>query len=196
MHILHQKNAHCTKFNEDQIQIDKICKGLLYIDFYSRIIFQLHFDSENRSQLDAMDRMTFAHTARTICIAFVVFVARYHKGNIKGSDLQTIFNASNKDTLDPLVYELMKNLDGVDGLFPNLFDNKDKYDELLYQLFMMIINSGIMCYTMASKYEEALNASNYLKKDKNYYIILVLQWRVFQIDIETYFAVIIKIYYK
>ena len=49
---------------------------------------------------------------------------------------------------------------------------------------------------MASKYEEALNASNYLKKDKNYYIILVLQWRVFQIDIETYFAVIIKIYYK
>ncbi len=72
----------------------------------------------------------------------------------------------------------MKNLSGLTGLLPGtLFENKDQYDEVLYQLFMLIIQSGSMCYTMAARYEEGLNASNYLKKDKNYYSILEFQWQ-------------------
>ena len=73
-------------------------------------------------------------------------------------------------------------------MFPaNVFADKSVYDEILYKLFMLIINAGIMCFTMASRYEEGLIISNYLKKDKNYYSILESQWPTLEMQIREVF---------
>lgn len=39
----------------------------------------------------------------------------------------------------------------------------------------------------AVRYEEGLNASNYLKKDKNYYSILQFQWQSLKASIKDTF---------
>lgn len=179
-------------FDGNQTQIAKICKELLYIDYYFRNVFLKRFDSENRNQPDAAERITFAHNARTICLAFVVFASRYYQGNIQGEDLQFIFDSSRSERPNPHVYESMKNLSGIKWLLPpNIFENKDSYEEVLYKLFMQIINAGSMCYSMAVRYEEGLNASNYLKKDKNYYSILQFQWQSLKLGIKEIFDVIV-----
>ena len=43
---------------------------------------------------------------------------------------------------------------------------------MLYKLFTAIINAGFSCFDMGSMYEAGLIVSNYLKKDRFYYIIL------------------------
>lgn len=175
-------------FDGNQLQVAALCKELLYIDYYFRKSFQTRFDSENRIQPDASVRIAFAHNARTICTAFVVFASRYYQGNIHDADLQTIFNASGSDTADSKVYDIVKNLSGFNHVLPeDLFFNKGNYEDVLYKLFMLIINSGIMCYSMAVRYEEGLNASNYLKKDKNYYSILKFQWPSLSSGIKSIF---------
>ncbi len=175
---LYQPNYYDVVFDGNQMQIARICKEFLYIDYYFRNSFLKRFDSENRNQPDTMDRMPFAHNARTICLAFTALAARYYQKNIQEDVLTYIFRSSRSDVPDPHMYEALKNLSGLTSLLPGiLFENKDQYDEVLYQLFMLIIQSGSMCYTMAARYEEGLNASNYLKKDKNYYSILEFQWQ-------------------
>ena len=81
-------------FNGNQQQIAKLCKELLYIDYYFRNIFQKKFDRDNASVPCANDRISFAHNARTICIAFVAFASRYYQGNIKSQQLETIITAA------------------------------------------------------------------------------------------------------
>ena len=182
---LYKPQYYDVIFDGNQTQISKICRELLYVDYYFRNVFLKKFDSENRNMPDASSRMAFAHNARTICIAYVAFASRYHQGNIKQENLQSIFNCSRSETVDQHTYEIVKDLSGVDGLFPALFDNKDQYDELLYKLFMQIIDAGIMCFAMAAQYEEALIPSNYLKKDKNYYAILKFHWNNLRAGIDS-----------
>lgn len=189
---LYNADYYDVIFNGNQTQIAKICKELLYIDYYFRNMFLKRFDSENRKQPDAEKRITFAHNARTICLAFVVVASRYYQGNIQEEDLQYIFDSSRSEKPDPHVYESMRNLSGIQWLLPpNIFKNKDSYEEVLYKLFMQIINAGSMCYSMASIYEEGLNASNYLKKDKNYYSILQFQWQPLKAGIKDIFDTIV-----
>lgn len=176
-------------FEKDQAQIASICKELLYIDYYFRNTFQKRFDLENKNTPDAANRIAFAHNARTICTAFVVLASRYHQGNIKDSDLQVIFDASKLDVADGKVYDVAKNLTGFDHVLPReIFSNKTEYEDVLYKLFMAIINAGIMCYSMAARYEEGINATNYLKKDKNYYSILQSNWPSISSAVNSIFA--------
>lgn len=164
-------------FKGNQSQIASICKELLYIDYYFRNIFLDKFDLENRNEPNSTDRITFAHNSRTICTAFVVIASRYHQKNIDDDDLQVIFNASKSDVVDNRVFDSLKDLNGFNHILPNeLFKNKTDYEFYLNKLFLLILNSGITCYSIATMYEEGLNASNYLKKDKNYYGILKMQW--------------------
>ncbi|MCH5185444.1 MAG: hypothetical protein J1F64_04885 [Oscillospiraceae bacterium] len=61
----------------------------------------------------------------------------------------------------------------INGLLPDsLFSDKEKYDAVLDKLFYAIIEAGIISYSMACHYDPTLTASNYLKKDKNYYNII------------------------
>lgn len=164
-------------FNGNQAQIAKLSTELLYIDNYFRTTFQKQFDSENKNLPNAQERIAFAHNARTICTAFVALASRYWQGNIENDLLQTIFVASRRESATPQLYDSLKELGDIKHFIPDsVFANKTKYDEVLYQLFTMIINAGITFFSMASRFEEGLIVSNFLKKDKNYYGILESNW--------------------
>ena len=166
-------------FDGNQMQIAKLSKELLYIDYYFRNTFQKKFDRENADLPDANDRISFAHNARTICIAFVAFASRYYYGNISNNDLNTIFAVARTDSAsDSRLYDIFANIDGVSHFIPpEVFNEKDRYDDVLDKLFNVIIEAGITSFMMASGFDTTLNATNYLKKDKNYYSILAIHWR-------------------
>jgi hypothetical protein len=164
-------------FNSNQMQVAKLCKELLYIDYYFRNAFLKRFDAEHKNLPGVADKISFAHNARTICLSFVTLASRYHQGALENSVLQDIFNASRSDNFSSQIYDGLKDLSGWNNILPaNIFEDKNKYDEVLYKLFMLIINAGSSYYSMAMELVEGLNATNYLKKDKNYYIILKSQW--------------------
>ena len=166
-------------FNGNQSVISKFSKELLYIDFYFRKGFQNRFDSENRNRPNAQDRIAFAHNSRTICIAFTALASRYHQGNIDNDDLADIFSASRHDPPYSQVYEDCKDIGELTYLInPTVFADKNAYDEVLYELFMLIINAGINYYSMMARFEEGLIISNFLKKDRNYYGILESGWDI------------------
>lgn len=176
-------------FNGNQQQIAKLCRELLYIDYYFRNIYQKKFDRDNASVPSANDRISFAHNARTICIAFAAFASRYHQGNIQNQHLDTIFAAARSDNAtDSRLYDIFTNLENVSYFIPAaVFNQKDKYDALLDQLFTTIINAGITSFSMASRYDSTLTATNFLKKDKNYYAILDDHWASLRGDIKRIF---------
>lgn len=176
-------------FNRNQQQVAKLCKELLYIDYYFRNIYQKKFDRDNASVPGANDRISFAHNSRTICIAFVAFASRYYQGNIQNQHLDTVFTAARSDsTTDSRLYDIFSNLDGISYFIPNtVFCQKDQYDALLDQLFTTIINAGITSFSMASLYDPTLTATNFLKKDKNYYAILEVHWAAICGDIKRIF---------
>lgn len=172
-------------FNGNQSQIAKLCKELLYIDHYFKTTFLKKFDRDNENMPDANERISFAHNARTICIAFVAFASRYYKNNISLQDLQTIFNAARSDNAnDAALYDIFSNINSINFILPPaVFAQKDLYDATLDQLFTVIINAGITSFSMASQYDSTLTATNFLKKDKNYYSILRNHWASINADI-------------
>lgn len=164
-------------FNRNQHQISNLCKELLYIDHYFRKCFQKEFERNNAKKPNADKRITFANNARTLCIAFVAFASRYKQGNIKEKDLQGIFDASRSEESVDKLYRFFSNLDGINFFLPSkLFAVKDEYDKVLNALFNTIIEAGITHLEIAYEYDSTLTATNYLKKDKNYYAILKSQW--------------------
>jgi len=164
-------------FNSNQMQVAKLCKELLYIDYYFRNAFLKRFDAEHKNLPGVADKISFAHNARTICLSFVAIASRYHYGGLENSVLDNIFNASRSDNFTSQIYDGLKDLSGWNSILPaKIFEDKNKYDEVLYKLFMLIINAGSGHYSIAMEWEEGLNATNYLKKDKNYYSILKSQW--------------------
>ena len=180
-------------FNSNQLQIAKITKELLYIDYYFKKIFQKKFDRDNTCMPNANERIAFAHNARTICIAFVAFAARYYQGNITDNDMNTVFMFAQSDNAtDARLFDLFSNINGIVHLLPpELFNKKDKYDEVLDKLFNTIINAGIISFSMALRYDNSLTATNYLKKDRNYYAILADHWSIIRADIKRIFDNII-----
>lgn len=164
-------------FDGNQSTIANLSKELLYIDYYFRKEFQKRFDFENKNRPSSQTRIAFAHNSRTICIAFVALAARYYQGNITDADLADIFAASRREPPYAQVYDATKNLGNIYYFIPPaVFADKDAYDEVLYKLFMIIINAGINYYSMMARFEEGLIISNFLKKDKNYYGILESGW--------------------
>ena len=172
-------------FNGNQSQIAKLCKELLYIDHYFKTAFLKKFDRENEIMPDANERISFAHNARTICIAFVAFASRYYRSNISLQDLQTIFNATRSENAnDAALYDIFSNISNISFILPpTVFNQKNLYDATLDQLFTTIINAGITSFAMASQYDSTLTATNFLKKDKNYYSILRSHWASINSDI-------------
>lgn len=123
------------------------------------------------------------------CIAFVAFAARVNQHNIGAQDIQAIFNASRNDNSSDALYDIFSDIDGVDYFLPPaLFASKDAYEAVLDKLFNTIINVGIVSFTMASNYDSTLTATNYLKKDKNYYTILRTHWATISNDIQRIFS--------
>lgn len=165
-------------FNSDQQQIAKMSRDLLYIDYYFRNTFLKDFDRNNSSVPNSNERISFAHNARTICIAFAAFASRYQQGNLQDQDLDTVFTTGCRDNSnDTKLYDVFSDLDGVTYLIPpNVFAEKNRCDDFLNALFMAIIDAGITSFSMASRYDSTLTATNFLKRDKNYYAILSDHW--------------------
>ena len=59
---------------------------------------------------------------------------------------------------------------------PVMWENRNLYDTALDKLFSAIIEAGIINYNMACNYDPTLTATNYLKREKNYYGILKNHW--------------------
>lgn len=88
-----------------------------------------------------------------------------------------MFDASPPESVLDTLYETFRELGQLQYFIPpQQFDNKEQYDGILNKLFSVIIDAGITNYSMACRYEPTLTATNYLKRDKNYYNILGDQW--------------------
>lgn len=170
-------------FNGNQEQISKICKELLYIDDYFNKTFLRKFDRENKDLPDATVRTTFAHIARTICIAFTALASRYHQDNITDKDLTALISSPTSSE----VYKMLRNLGDMKFLLP-LKLYTDAYDATLNKLFDAIIEEGITIYSLRSDQNKSLTAANFLKKDENYYLILQLRWSTLRNKIHTIFS--------
>lgn len=164
---------------DDQSSIAYIVKELLYIDYFFRNDFIKKFDSLNENEPDSGDRISFAHNARTICIAFAAFAARYKQGNISEEDISLLINArtGNIEANDAL-YKRMRQISEIKHLFtPELFNNKPQFEDVLSQLFNAIIDVGVRTFSYEKMHTPTLIATNFLKKEANYYLIISSNWR-------------------
>lgn len=175
--IMYQPEYYDKIFDKDQLQIAKICKELLYIDYYFRNAFLKKFDRENKDSATS-DYISFAHNARTVCIAFVAFASRYFQKSITDQQMQEIFNeVQHENGSENKMYSIFSNIDGLLYLFPmEVFQDKDRYDNILDELFNLIIDAGSFYFTVAKESDSTLTTTNFLKKDKNYYKIISAQW--------------------
>ena len=172
-------------FRRDPEKIARISRELLYIDDFFRSTFIKEYDRNNKGDgKNAQDKISFAHNARTACIAFVVFASRYIDGNLTDRDVDSMTYAKS----DSDIYDIFRELDGFDFILPQqLFAQKDKYDDVLRKLFNLIISSGITAYTFAKGYDPSVTATNFLKADKNYYKIISAQWPQIKSEIKKIF---------
>lgn len=121
-------------------------------------------------------------------IHFVFYTSALQSG-INRSHLQAIFNAAKNDNSSDVLYDIFSDIEGINYFLPPaLFESKDAYEAVLDKLFNAIINVGIVNFSMASEYDSTLTATNYLKKDKNYYNILRTHWTTLNNDIQRIFA--------
>ena len=105
--------------------------------------------------------------------------SRYYYKNLTDTDLKVIFDYTNKDkSYDEYFYDIFKDIEGYKNILPKkIFNDKDKYDEILYKLFEIIIFAGSKYYDIKKEVDNTLSESNFLKKDGNYYAILKTEWR-------------------
>lgn len=165
-------------FNGNQQQTARLCKELLYIDCYFRNTFIKKYVKDVADTPNSDIKIQFANNARTVCTAFVMLASRYYQGNFGLSELNILFRAASNDKLsDSDVYNIVKNMDGINWILPpEVFADKDKYDEVLYKLFSLMIKHGAHDLMMLMQSNETITASNYLKKDKNYIDIIRMNW--------------------
>lgn len=188
---LYQEKYYDPIFNGNQSQIAKLCRELLYIDNYFRTVYQRKFDRENSSKPNASEKLSFAHNARTICVAFTAFATRYRQGNITERDMSPILTPSVSENTSDTLYETFRDIGQLQYFLPpHLFENKEQYDEVLNKLFSTIIIEGVSSYKHECRHDSTLTATNYLKKDKNYYEILSTEWDRICEDINEIFDAI------
>ena len=177
-------------FNKNQEQVARICKELLYTDYYFKKTFRHKFAKDNDQEEDGETIIIpFANKARTLCIAFTALAARYYQGNITEQDLKIIFAAATSDSVTDDLNKAVRDLGEIQSLFPKkLSENMDLYDAALDKLFTAIIEAGISSYSGAHDANPALTENSFLQSDKNYYRILKSHWKQLKRTIHEVFA--------
>ncbi len=156
---------------------------MLYVDDYFTKKFLKKFDLDNKDLPDATVRTTFAHIARTICIAFTALAARYHQGNITDKNVTALTESPTSSD----VYDILRDLGDMKFLLPiKLYT--DAYDAILDKLFAAIVEDGITVYSFKCEQNKSLTAANFLKNDENYYLILQKRWSTLRAEIRETFA--------
>ncbi len=173
---LYHDRFYSPVFQGNQGQIATIAKELLYVDYYFRKKYVKEFDRKHDQ--DIISPIAFAHNARTLCIAFVSFSARYENGNIDNDKLRLFFDhCTDNKAYDNYLYDIFSDLGDTNCLLPRqLFRNKDKYEEVLSSLFDTVILSGFRYYQTVRRNDTSINETNFLKNDQNYYEILRTDW--------------------
>ena len=162
---------------------------MLYIDYFYRTTFIKEFDRDNQGQPNEAERISFAHNARTICIAFVALAARYRQGSITDQDLTQIQRLAHSESGADAIYDIFRDLEDIQYFIkPEIFADKNQYDALLRKLFNVIINMGVVSFLFELRHDSTLNATNYLKRDANYYDIIGTQWAYIKNDINSIFT--------
>ena len=182
---MYKPKYYDVMFNREQAKTARICMELLYIDYFFREVFIKKYDKDHKGTgRAAQDSISFAHNARTACIAFTALASRYRQGNITDQHIDDMASAQSGSD----IYDKFRNIDSIKYIFPDsVFLQKDQCDDLLVRLFTVIINSGITVYKITKDYEPAVTAANFLKIDKNYYKIISIQWLQMKPEIDTIF---------
>lgn len=163
-------------FNGSQKQIAYIVRELLYIDYYWKKVFKTQCEIEIKNEVRGNEKISFANNSRTICIAFTVLAARYYYGNLNNNDITKICEMKTDSSKSDFI-SICSNLEGLNGILPaKLFENKTEYEKVLHDLFMIIIDYGFFAFGINPTKNDVSAASNYLKKDENYYSILGNSW--------------------
>ena len=180
------KPYYNTIFNGDrghQAQVAKICRELLYIDYYFIKKFLPKFKRDNENELDSNDLISFASISRRTCVAFVALAARYHQGNITDKDITDLTSSPTS----PDIYKMLRDLGDMKKLLPiELYT--DAYKAALNRLFRVIIKAGTKNFSMERRDNPNLTPNSFLQNDKNYYGILKDHWDTLRDDIQEIFA--------
>lgn len=164
------------------------------MDYYFSNAFLKEFKDKEQAEPNSDTLLEFAQNSRTICIAFATLASRYYNGNISKDGLSVIFKntkADSSDSYDRAMYDIFRNMDGIEKLFPDsVYSNKTEFDSILYKLYDAIIKNGSELYSWKKEESEdvPLNASNFLKKDSNYYLILKNKWSSLSSTIKEVFG--------
>ena len=189
--MIYQDRYYKYIFIENQPQVAKICKELLYINHYFKETFKPKFKRDNENEEDAETRLPLANKARTICIAFTALAARYHQGNTTEQDLSIIKAAaiSQSDSAADDLYKVVRDIGEINSLLPKqLSEDMNLYDAALDKLFTAIIEEGISAYSYARDNNPTLTANSFLQNDKNYYRLLKSGWNRIKRAIRETFA--------
>lgn len=176
--------------NNNPEDLAKLFKELVYINYYYKNKFIDKYQEELKDNDSPLEdaKLAFARNARTLCIAFAMFVSRYRNKNITSSDLKQLFASVKQNKIDAVYDIFQKNINMIKGVFPKEFIDKEAYEDLLYNLFKCIIRYGVKRYEDAQEQDETLNATNYLKKDRSYYGILSRYWDELEENIKKIFS--------
>lgn len=186
--LFHESRYYDWIFAKKQSQIAKICKELLYINYYFSKKFIHKFKRENENEEEAAILLPFANKARTICIAFAALAARYYQGNITDQDLKIIYAAQSDSVADDM-YKAIRDIGSMQSLFPKKFsENMNLYDAALDKLFTAIIEEGIREYSSSRRSKPTLTENSFLQNDKNYYFILENNRRALKKKIDEVFS--------
>lgn len=192
--VLYTSKFYNPLFNEYPELVAGLSEQLLYMDYYFSNAFLKEFKDKEQAEPNSDTLLEFAQNSRTICIAFATLASRYYNGNISKDGLSVIFKntkADSSDSYDRAMYDIFKNMNGIKKLFPDsVYSNKAEFDSILYKLYDAIIKNGSELYSWKKEESEdvPLNASNFLKKDSNYYLILKNKWSSLSSTIKEVFG--------
>ena len=99
-------------------------------------------------------------------------------GNLSNDNLRLVFGRYKESrAYDDYFYDIFSDLGDQRFFLPErLKDDLDAYDAALTEIFDAIILSGFRHYKTVSSEENALNETNFLKRDQNYYAIIANDW--------------------
>ena len=146
---------------------------LLYVDSYFDRVFISSFKEKTLSK----DKNLFAGNCRTLCLAFVGFLAKYYSGEFDESDLMKLANANadNEDSVKT-IQKILRKMDKTTRIFNSKL-SLDERDKKLDECFIYIINKGYSQYKAYKDNQDddsQMDESGWLKKDSNFYKIIAL----------------------
>lgn len=144
-------------------------KDLLYLDNYFDTVFKKEYQTKNKQA----KRITFANNARTLCLAFSGFLAKYLNSEFSEDQINMICNLDYKDEKEvKKIQKILSNPSKMKGIFnKNAYDNLDLLEEKLYKIYSFICKKGFSMYEIIGS-EEIIDESSWLKKDLSFYRIL------------------------